>query len=24
MTWKNQGDRWVVIASHNNIMNDHF
>ena len=22
MTWKKQSDRWVVIGSHNNIMND--
>ena len=22
MTWKKQADRWVVIASHNNLMND--
>ena len=22
MTWKKQDDRWVVIASHNNLMND--
>ena len=22
MTWKKQPDRWVVIASHNNLMND--
>ena len=22
MTWKKQTDRWVVIASHNNLMNE--
>jgi len=22
MTWKKQNDQWVVIASHNNLMND--
>ncbi|MCR4337081.1 MAG: nuclear transport factor 2 family protein [Candidatus Omnitrophica bacterium] len=22
MTWKKSSDRWVVIASHNNLMND--
>lgn len=22
MTWKKQPERWVVIASHNNLMND--
>ena len=22
MTWKNQGDRWVVIASHNNLADE--
>ncbi len=22
MTWKKQGDKWVVIGSHNNLMNE--